>query len=62
MISFATYSDSTAKERPIFLIWFSTRMKSNEDGTKMTVLVLCNADFVTEGSSCEKYMSTESNN
>ena len=43
-------SESTVKETPTVLRkWFCTRMKSNDDGTKMTVFTLCTADFRTDG-------------
>lgn len=50
-----TYSESTENETPTVLRkWFWTRMKSNDDGTKITVFALCTADFNTPGSTCNK--------
>ena len=44
------YSERTAKEiLSCFRRWFSTRIKSYEEGTKITVFVLCTADFSTAG-------------
>ena len=50
-----TYSESTANETPTVLRkWFWTRMKSNDEGTKITVFALCTADFNTPGSTYDK--------
>ena len=46
-----TYSERTVNVTlKFFRKWFCTRMKSNEDGTKMTVLALWTADLRTDGS------------
>jgi hypothetical protein len=47
-----TNSERTVNESPtVFLKWLWTRIKSNDEGTNMTVLVLCTADLRMGGRS-----------